>query len=130
MDKIIVTSKKVEEIKKFVRNLLDQKAYIDTRIREYQANVIDLYKVVLLEDYISGIQIMLRSIGIKYSLDDKQLVFDIDFTNLEQEYENPHNDIKTVFVELRKIIKDLMDKYDEPKNEEGQLEYEKKVVRN
>ena len=79
-DKILITNKRVEEVKKYIRSFLDQKAKLDNKIREYNVTKIDLYKEILLEDYLSGMLVMLRAIGMKYTIDDKQITFDIEFS--------------------------------------------------
>lgn len=129
-DKILITNKRVEEVKKYIRSFLDQKAKLDNKIRDYNVTKIDLYKEILLEDYLSGMLVMLRAIGMKYTIDDKQITFDIEFSNLEQEYDTPDEEIRHVFAVLKNSVQEKINTFDEVRNEIDQRHHEQKLLKN
>lgn len=104
---ITIKPEKVKEIEKYIKEFSKQKAIQEEDIRAYDVVETDLYKDLLLEEYFSGMIVVLRACGIDFILDDK--LSDVDILIPEKEIVCKIDDkFKKLYLNARNEISELL----------------------
>lgn len=116
---ITIKLNKIKTLETTIRDFLARKSNLEVKIRSLECNDIDICKDLLLEEYFSGMLIVLEILGFLYNVDEKQVGFSIDTSKFKEEIlcteqiEKACNVLKVQVFEQYEIIKNIDFKKDD-----------------